>query len=66
MQELCENKETQILEDSYLLESGLNELAVMEVDEAWSTVGTHDQEALDLDKVSALAESPSGNTLSQS
>ncbi|CAM0905167.1 unnamed protein product [Alopecurus aequalis] len=47
---ICENEETQILEDSHIEESGLNELAVMEVDEVWSTVGTHNQEALDLDK----------------
>ena len=57
---IWENKETQILEDSHIVDSGLNELAAMEVDEAWSTVGSHKQEALDFDKVSALAESPSG------
>jgi hypothetical protein len=57
---ICENKETHILEDRHIVDSGLDDLVIMEVDGAWSTVGTHNQEALDLDKVSALAESPPG------
>lgn len=53
------NKETQILEDSHMVGDGSNDLILMEVDETWSTVEIQNQEALDLDKVSALAESPS-------
>ncbi|XP_047064503.1 uncharacterized protein LOC124672294 [Lolium rigidum] len=47
---ICENKETHILEDRHIVDSGLDDLVIMEVDGAWSTVGTHNQEALDLDK----------------
>lgn len=47
------------MEDSHMVGNGSNDFVLMEVDETWSTVEIQNQEALDLDKVSALAESPS-------
>lgn len=58
---ICENKETQILEDSHKLDNRLeSDLVILEVDETWDTEGIQNQETLDLDKVSVVAESPSG------
>ena len=54
-----ENKEPEILENDHKIDSGFSDLVIMEVDGTWSTVGIQSHKALDLDKVSALAESPS-------
>lgn len=56
---ICENKETKILENDREIDSGFSDLVIMEVDGTWSTVRIQSHKALDLDKVSALAESPS-------
>ena len=56
---MCENKEPKILENDHKIDNRFSDLVIMEVDGTWSTVGIQSHKALDLDKVSALAESPS-------
>uniref|UniRef100_A0ACD5UX67 Uncharacterized protein n=1 Tax=Avena sativa TaxID=4498 RepID=A0ACD5UX67_AVESA len=60
---ICENTETQILEDNHIVHSEVNDLVVMEVDEAWSTVRTHNQEAFDLEKETMEARHDIGSTI---
>uniref|UniRef100_A0ACD5UPC3 Uncharacterized protein n=1 Tax=Avena sativa TaxID=4498 RepID=A0ACD5UPC3_AVESA len=60
---ICENTETQILEDNHIVHSEVNDLVVMEVDEAWSTVRTHNQEAFDLEKETMEARQDLGCTI---
>ncbi|KAI5012789.1 hypothetical protein ZWY2020_025055 [Hordeum vulgare] len=53
---IFENKETQILEDNHMVGNESNDLVLMEVDETWSAVEIHNQEALDLDKQQTMEE----------
>lgn len=54
---ICENKETQILEDSHKLDNRLeSDLVILEVDETWDTEGIQNQETLDLDKQQTMEE----------